>query len=304
MRSYDPDDKYDQERRVDLEAPEWMLRELQRNPDYTSWGPHEDYMIVKRDGWNSPINAETWTDFEVKNLNDLNEVVNFYFEVNRPSRKCDTCDGTGTHPDAKWIADSWYRHKSPFKASDANERAVATMETQRFGDGTVTGLRDVPDYPSAETLTKYGPEFAAFCERMRWRHHWDDDITEDEAAALVEQGRNFKGCSTAAEWNAAARGPGLGHDAINSWICIRRRCERFGVPLSCVDCGGSGHHYTGPAQLGLVLWLLHPRKGASRGVEIKSVCEADLPEVYAYLREAAHRNAERFSKIPNEESTP
>ena len=53
---------------------------------------------------------------------------------------------------------------------------------------------------------------------------------------------------------------------------------------------------TGPT-LSLTLWMLHPRKGCSRGVLIENLEEEDMPAVYAYLQEAAKRNANRFSKI-------
>jgi hypothetical protein len=60
-----------------------------------------------------------------------------------------------------------------------------------------------------------------------------------------------------------------------------------------------GYVYTeDTAHVNLVLWLLHPRKGCSRGVEIQRIQQEDLPEVFEYLRKAADRNAERFSKIP------
>ena len=48
----------------------------------------------------------------------------------------------------------------------------------------------------------------------------------------------------------------------------------------------------------LVLWMIHPRSGASRGVEIKNINKEDLLKVFEYLREAANRNANRFSHIP------
>jgi hypothetical protein len=49
--------------------------------------------------------------------------------------------------------------------------------------------------------------------------------------------------------------------------------------------------------LALILWWLHPRKGASRGIEIKNIQERDRPAIIAFLKEAAQRNAARFSKI-------
>ena len=51
------------------------------------------------------------------------------------------------------------------------------------------------------------------------------------------------------------------------------------------------------AKIALQLWFLHPRKGCSRGVYVKNIEESDVPNVIEYLKEAAKRNAERFSKL-------
>jgi hypothetical protein len=88
------------------------------------------------------------------------------------------------------------------------------------------------------------------------------------------------------------------HDAINRMLLIKYRAERLGVYGECMVCEGHGYVYTAPTPtLALTLWVLHPRKGASRGVEIASVREDGLPAVRAYLRAAAERNADRFAKI-------
>jgi len=50
--------------------------------------------------------------------------------------------------------------------------------------------------------------------------------------------------------------------------------------------------------LTLTFWLLHPRQSASRGVRIHRVAQADLRNVYRFLRRAATRNAQRFAKVP------
>ena len=52
------------------------------------------------------------------------------------------------------------------------------------------------------------------------------------------------------------------------------------------------------ATVSLQLWVLHPRKGCSAGVYIKTITQDALPAVFDFLAKAADRNAERFSKIP------
>jgi len=130
--------------------------------------------------------------------------------------------------------------------------------------------------------------------------HWNDKITQDELEALIEGGR-VKAGTTVEEVNAQNR-PGtraMGHDAINSLILTSARLKRLGVTEKCPECGGDGSVFTTPAaHVTLTLWMLHPRKGCSRGVEVSRVEEADLPAIFAWLNEAATRNAQRFSKLP------
>lgn len=130
---------------------------------------------------------------------------------------------------------------------------------------------------------------------------WCADITEDEAKALVDAGRGFKGSTTAAEFNANQHKGGLGsHDAINRHILIEQRLKRLGIPKTCPECSGNGYGFVASEpHVALTLWWLHPRKGCSRGLEIKRIEQADLPAVRTFLAEAAQRNADRFAKLVN-----
>lgn len=102
---------------------------------------------------------------------------------------------------------------------------------------------------------------------------------------------------TAAEVNAAQSSM-MGHDDINRWILTRTRIKRLGLPLRCDLCNGDGTVYTSPdAHVTLMLWMLVPRKGCSRGVEINNITQDDLSEVFTFLKDAADRNAARFSGI-------
>lgn len=293
MRYFDADEAQK------LNAAQWQLELLALNPDYCSWGPHEDYMWKESDGWDGRIVVASWKEFGPWKLGDLNECVNFYFEINRASVECKHCAGRGTHPDAQWISESFYNHSSPFKPQTRRDLETKTL-LERFGSTFTEPATGYDTYPEESVLARYGAEFRAFCERMRTRHSWDDDITADEAQALIAAGR-AKTTETAESINArnarGSRGSGM-HDAINRWILIGRRCERLGVPQSCPECKGDGHIFTEPdAYVSLVLWWLHPRKGCSRGIEITRIEQADLPATAQLLAEAAARNAERFSRV-------
>ena len=132
--------------------------------------------------------------------------------------------------------------------------------------------------------------------------HWNDKITQDELDALIESGR-LKPGATLEEVNGgnAPGARGFGHDAINRHILTEARLKRLGLPVHCDFCGGDGYVYTAPAaHASLTLWMLHPRKGCSRGVEIKTLKQEDLPAVFAWLKAAAERNAERFAAVLKE----
>ncbi len=230
-----------------LNAEPWMLELLALNPGYVHWGPHEDYMWKESNGWDGRVMLKRWSD--MWKLDELNECANFYFSVERASKNCDSCSGSGSNPATKLIADGFYAHSSP------------------TGRG------------------------------------WDADITEDEVDALWGEGRlrhDFKdGKPTAAQVNARQSGHGFGvHDAINRWILVKARARREGVYGQCNTCDGRGYVFTAAfAVVTLTLWMLHPRKGCSRGVEVAKIERDELTEVFAWLREAAQRNADRFSLI-------
>lgn len=256
MRKYDKNDEYDQKEVQNMNAEQWQLDLLEMNPDYTSWGPHEDYMWKAGQGWDSGQIFEDWKSFGPWQLNDLNECVNFYFSVNRKNKECEICDGNGYHKEAQDIVNGFYAHSS----------------TNGIG--------------------------------------WHDKITQDEVQALHDAGRLRSDFSsgkpegyipTAKEVNDAQRGRKgyLGHDDINRHILIQARLNRLGIQETCDECDGRGYVYTADkAHVSLTLWMLHPRKGCSRGVEVTNINQEDLPKVFAFLKEAATRNLQRFSRLP------
>jgi hypothetical protein len=106
MRCYDPNDKYDVEEAALLHAEQWQLDMLKLNPGYVHWGPYEDYMGGSG-GWSEPILYDTWDEFEIE-LDELNEVVNFYFHVRRNGESCDSCNRRGYNPETTEIAEGFY----------------------------------------------------------------------------------------------------------------------------------------------------------------------------------------------------
>ena len=258
----------DDEEAKRLGAHPWQLALLAANPSYVSWGPHEDYMWTKGEGWNSPMIYDTWHDFGPMGLDDLNECVNFYFSVSRKSEDCAACGGDGYHPSAHRIVNTFYEHMA---ASIGVSRSEAWCD--KITQDEVQALVD------ANRLYDFTHDFVA---GEGWKR---------KAPAVVP---------TAAEVNAWQRGRGMGHDAINRHVLTVQRIKReLGLEdHRCPSCEGHGYVYTAPdPHVTLTLWWLHPRKGCSRGIEVNNIQRDELPAVQAFLKEAAARNAARFSNL-------
>lgn len=248
MRRF-PEDKYDQAEIGRIGAPDWMLTLLKLNPSYPFWGPGEDYM-TGREGWDGDKEFRSWAEFQAQGfagLDELNEVVNFYFEIDRDSIQCPVCGGDGynAHPETKAIVNSFYR-----------------------------------------TMNDTGRE-------------WQYDLTSDEMLALYQAGRfyNATKCPKASELRDIL-GP-MGHDSINRSILTRTRLQRLNLPVTCDRCEGHGYVYTEPSpHMNVVLWvcMLHPRKGASRGIRI-TLTPSDVPAAIALVKEAGRRMREKFAPI-------
>jgi hypothetical protein len=240
-----------------LNAEQWQIDLLKLNPSYVWWGNYEDYMWKDGGGWDSAQEIDTFS--EVWQLDELNECVNFYFTVNRSSHECPHCEGTALNPATYRLERDWYNHSS------------------------VTGKG------------------------------WSDALTDIEVQALVDAGRLMdfthkfvKGSGwvlknppyvpTVEEVNNWSH-EGFGHDAINQAICVRARAQHLGIYGACEHCI-HGQIYDEPtAHVSLQLWMIHPRKGCSRGLFVKRINQDDLPAIMTWLKTAASRNAERFSRI-------
>lgn len=107
MRYY-PEDKYDWKELIDmgLKKDDWKINVLKMNPDYCGWGNYEDYMFNKNKDWTSPVEIETVKD--IWELDDFNELINFYFEIYRKSKDCEECEGSGYNKETLQISKDWY----------------------------------------------------------------------------------------------------------------------------------------------------------------------------------------------------
>lgn len=106
MRNFNKNDEYDVKEMAKLNAEDWQINCLAKNPDYVYWGNHEDYMTDKNSQWGSPVEIESVDD--LWELDDLNELVNFYFFIERENHTCPDCNGQGINKATCELNRSWY----------------------------------------------------------------------------------------------------------------------------------------------------------------------------------------------------
>ena len=270
-------DKYDLKELEKLKADKWQVELLSKNPEYVFWGNYEDYMSAKDSGWRSPIELETFD--EVWSLDEYNELVNFYFEIYRKNHSCPHCDGSGLNPETKQLEEDWYDFEGTGRRWCNN-----------------IGEVEIEDLIKGGRLHDLTGDFWYSYDKIRnvWQK-LDRDLPMSQ--------REWVDCErpempTPDEVNKWSKSGGLGgHDAINRWICVKSRAKHLGIYGHCEHCEEGDIYDDEKASVGLQLWYLHPRKGASRGVYVKQIKETDIPSVIDYLKGAAQRNAERFSKL-------
>lgn len=79
MRSYPTSN--DEEKELELlKAEDWQINCLKLNPNYVYWGNKEDYMISGK-SWAERVYLDSVKD--LWELDDYNELINFYFEVQK-----------------------------------------------------------------------------------------------------------------------------------------------------------------------------------------------------------------------------
>lgn len=267
-----PENKYDEEELARLNAKPWQVSLLDLNPEYPWWGPGEDYMSTQKEGWDGAKIFESWSAFGPWKIDELNEVVNFYFSIERDSKPCDACS-------------------TPMGCSGYNPETHKISED--FYDFARTGRQWF------DKITE--DEVEALIEHARIGVRWNPETLEYERTVPAPTAAEINAINTLGGCEPRWTGPGGGgvrrHDAINKGILIETRARRLGVYGVCPKCEGRGAVFTAPeAHAALTLWFLHPRKGCSRGVKVR-IDKKDLPQIWEFLRKAADRNAARFAKV-------
>jgi len=271
MRSYSKDNEDDLIEAKKLNAESWQTDLLEMNPRYVHWGNFEDYMSTDKGGWDSRVNLSSWS--EKFNLDELNELANFYFEVYRKNHQCEHCEGSGLNAATHQLSEDWYDfaetgRKWCYKLTDVEVLALAK-------NGRLHNFTD-ESFHFDDDLQKWAV----------WKNN--EKVFVDEMPKLP----------SASDVNDKAKnGRGIGHDAINRWVCVDARAKHLGIYGHCEHCEGGYMFDEDKAKVALQMWFLHPRKGCSRGVYIEDIKESEIPEVIAYLKEAKERNNNRFEGL-------
>lgn len=151
---------------------------------------------------------------------------------------------------------------------------------------------------NSETKKLYDTFYGTFNGFTKTSDGWQNNLTQDEVDVLWEKKRFFHlhGLNekpTIEEANQYSH-----HDGINHWTLTEVRAKRLGVWGLCSTCEGKGYVFIeNVCHLQLTLWVLLPRKGCSRGLEIKHLDKEDISPALEWLNEAARRNAQRFSPV-------
>jgi hypothetical protein len=303
MRNYPDNEDETREALDELACEQWMLDQLRRNPDYPHWGPHEDYQWVQ-DFHNpdSPREFSDWDHFKrcftvgkhPENPDDRSggEIVNWYFSLERQQHECRDCERSGLNPATKRLSDHWYNHMHPtgngWSHQLTQDEVDALQESGRLNE--LCGMRTLEELEILVTAGKI--ERAEAVARWEARDASKDLVLDN--GSIVNRMVHWRDHIPADDLNEAYR-KGIGHDAINQWICVETRAKRLGVWGTCLTCEGTGRISVEPrGRLAIVLWVVNPRTGQNYGVEILSVRETDLSEVYEFVLSCGQRLAEHL----------
>lgn len=258
-----PEDDDDRAALARLKVEPWMVEYLKLNPEYVHWGPGDDLMSTKGESQQAAQEFASWLAFGPWPLDKWNECVHFYFELERPSERCEVCDASGYNSLTKFIADAFYYNvagstENRWCDKITQDEVDALVEAGRLCKWTEGGLQTVP-----RTAAEVN---AANTANDKYNEHHHE----------------------------------LKHDAINRMILIETRAKRFGVWGLCSFCEGHGTVFAVPhGHLNVVLWILHPRTGCARGVRVRNLSASDAEAAKRWLAQAATRNRQRFEKVVN-----
>lgn len=200
--------------------------------------------------------------------------------------KCPPCEGSGYSPAGKIFHDQWYGYgdfdpvaygAKPLTIAHPAIKAFARRNIEHGPDFYLQFHdADTQRHVSREGRLKFAMERETERLFSLWRSMWSHQLTQADVDALVAADRlwDFTRVAITPEQKAVVKErmaagenswlpfdngymptadeintwsmSGIGHDGINSGVCLRARCEREGVPLLCPLCKGDGALWTSP----------------------------------------------------------
>ena len=226
MRKYDKEDKHDQQELKELKVEDWMVDLVNRNPTYPWWGNHEDYMMGGK-GWAQPTEFATWEEFGPWELDCMNEVVNFYFQLARENVECDvryqfpgyrqteTCGGL--NHETRQLDLDWYDFH------DTGRRWSENITQDEF-DALKEGGR-LWDYDNVEEVNR----------KSSGRHMVHDAINRWICVATRAKRLGVYGKCKKCEGNGYLYTADQGHLELQLWFLLPRKGCSKGVLIKNID---------------------------------------------------------------------
>lgn len=262
---------------IELLNPEmWQLEVLTLNPHVNKWGAFENYMKGNKGMAESRL-YDSWHDFRnaFGLLDEYNQVVNFYFEVDREKIKCEHCEN-GDHIEIT----------SQVDAAKFNFEKLAITQPEL----AVFVRNGVIKSKSHGRVFQFATGWFAYPDGQEAFLGTNEQVVI-ELPPLNEVNRDLnEPDDKKKKWITGF--DKIGHREI---LLVRRTLED--LPTKCSHCEGKGFQYTSECTLRLNLWMIHPGYGASRGIKIKSIKKEELREVFEYLKTAQEILEKKFRRI-------
>jgi hypothetical protein len=144
---------------------------------------------------------------------------------------CKLCDGTGLNDATKKIQDEWYSFGDEewVYNEDGSRRYNAKAWHNNLDDDDVKALIDA-DRLWDFTRVPRTPEQQEVVRKK---------IKEGGNSWLPENNGYIPTAEEVNEWNRS----GMGHDSLNSWICVKAKAKRLGIFGECSLCKGNGCYF-------------------------------------------------------------
>jgi hypothetical protein len=183
----------------------------------------------------------------------LNKVWDGYIDhyYTEGTRNCPDCKN-GYSKFAKKLHDQWYGHGGFYP--ELRNSVPLTPHDNAVWEFAKRNVKRNPSWYGVCNEVTILQEAKRLCDILN--HQWAHHLNDDDVKALVESSRLMDFTHdfipgegwvkkepfvipTAREVNLWSLS-GIGHDSINSWVCIEAECKKHSESTSCSTCNGEG----------------------------------------------------------------